>query len=112
MSNKTKALYDAVLDRLREIMETIPGTGFQIELFVSEFESAIQSAMERAFPGARAVGCWFHFGHPASTATFHGRSLNVQIGSLAVEFGRWLDVQRTSKCRVNRRRNFDVQFST
>ena len=62
MSNKTKALYDAVLDRLREIMETIPGTGYQIELFVSDFESAIQSAMKRAFPGARAVGCWFHFG--------------------------------------------------
>ena len=53
---------------------------------------------------------WLH--HPASTATLHGRSLNVQIGSLAVEFGRWLDVQWTSKCRVIWRRNLDVQFST
>ena len=31
--------------------------------------------------------------NPASTATLNGRSLNVQIGSLAVEFGRWLNVQ-------------------
>ena len=41
--------------------------------------------------------------HPASTATLVGRSKNVQISSLDVEFGCWLDIQGTSKYRVNRR---------
>ena len=41
--------------------------------------------------------------NPASTATLLGRSVNALSR---------LDVQGTSKCRVNRRRKLDVQFST
>ena len=63
MTHKTAALYEQVLIRLHEVVSTVaPGNGFEVEVVISDFEAATQTTMERAFPGSRALGCWFHFG--------------------------------------------------
>lgn len=63
MTEKTRALYDLAMQRILEVLQRInPGGGFAVELAVSDYEEAILGSMEAAFPGARAKGCWFHYG--------------------------------------------------
>lgn len=63
MTSKTADLYQAVMDRILEVMnEASPGEGTAVELIVSDYEEAILSSLGRAFPTARIRGCWFHFG--------------------------------------------------
>ncbi|KZS03612.1 Uncharacterized protein APZ42_033605 [Daphnia magna] len=60
MSEKTKSLYQLVLDRI--LLRTGPGEGVGIIRMVSDYEFAILNAMEHAFPGGHSRGCWFYFG--------------------------------------------------
>ncbi|KAK4025046.1 hypothetical protein OUZ56_010551 [Daphnia magna] len=57
MSEKTKSLYQFVLDRI--LLRTGPGEGVGIIRMVSDYEFAILNAMEHAFPGGHSRGCWF-----------------------------------------------------
>lgn len=64
MTGRTKLLYDAVLDRVKTVIRDFTGRvdNVPVELSISDYETAILSAMEDAFPGCRSRGCWFHFG--------------------------------------------------
>lgn len=73
MSNKSAALYHAVMDRILEILREMDpdDDNFAVELMISDFEEAIMGAMQRAFPNARARGCWFHFAQVCYNQTTH-----------------------------------------
>ena len=57
MSCKTKHLYDAVYEKLREIL---PQT-VQPDLIMSDYEVALQTGLGEVFPTAKVLGCWFHY---------------------------------------------------
>jgi hypothetical protein len=63
MSEKTLDLYNAVLQKLLQILEeSYPGEGIAARLVISDFEEAILKSMQATFPRARVRGCWFHYG--------------------------------------------------
>lgn len=63
MTGRSQELYEVVLEKIKEIVRRENPTAFnRVKLMISDFETAIRNAMERAFPGARARGCWFHYG--------------------------------------------------
>lgn len=63
MTGRRRELYDAVLAKIKQIvLEKVPDAFQRITLTISDYEPAIRGAMEAAFPGARARGCWFHYG--------------------------------------------------
>lgn len=63
MTGKAAELYRLVLDRILQVMrESSQGAEPAVRLVISDYEEAILTEMERAFPGARSRGYWFHFG--------------------------------------------------
>ncbi len=63
MTEKTEALYTAVLRRIIEVLTALPDGGHPtITSMISDFEFAIINAMETTFPEAQSRGCWYHFG--------------------------------------------------
>nr|CAH0106314.1 unnamed protein product [Daphnia galeata] len=63
MTEKTRALYTLVFDKVIEVLRTTVGNGaITIINMVSDYEFAILNAMSAAFPRGTPRGCWFHFG--------------------------------------------------
>lgn len=64
MTGRTAPLYKAVLERIKEIYREKEGDKAldNIQLMISDYEPAILSSMEEAFPSGRSRGCWFHYG--------------------------------------------------
>lgn len=62
MSDKTEELYKLVIDKVISSARELSENNFNVQLAISDFEQAILSTMEEAFPASRARGCWFHFG--------------------------------------------------
>lgn len=63
MSGKTRALYDAVLTRLKEVYsEHVGQNDTSVRGMISDFEAAILGATEAAFPSGRSRGCLLHTG--------------------------------------------------
>ena len=64
MSEKSLALYNAVMEKILETLQEIDPDreGNCAERLISDFEEGILRALHNAFPGAQARGCWFHYG--------------------------------------------------
>lgn len=61
MTNKTRALYDAVLSAVTSKYAALyPEKGFKVKHLMSDFETAIMDSMKHAF-NATPVGCHFHY---------------------------------------------------
>jgi hypothetical protein len=56
MSGKSQTLYEAVVNKIREI-----APGFMPTHFMGDYELASKNALSLAFPNATFVGCQFHF---------------------------------------------------
>ena len=64
MTNKNRPSYDASLAHIKaRFQELHPEANMeQIQVVISDFESAILGSMGAAFPWTRPRGCWFHYG--------------------------------------------------
>lgn len=62
MTDKTEALYTAVLTRIKEIAQEVDPGEFAVEVAISDFEEAIMNSMKSAFLNSDTRGCWFHYG--------------------------------------------------
>lgn len=62
MTDKTEALYSAVLEKIKEFVQEIDPGEFAVEITISDYEDAIMNAMKSAFPNRNPKGCWFHYG--------------------------------------------------
>ena len=63
MTRKTRKLYDAVLQSMKEAYKEVAPEGrIRIKLVVTDYEQAMMGAFRKAFPEASVEGCWFHYG--------------------------------------------------
>lgn len=63
MTAKTSALYDAVMNRILEVLREVwPGETVAVTSITMAFELASMRSLREAFPTARSQSCWFHFG--------------------------------------------------
>ena len=62
MTSKSEQLYNAVLDRIKEVAQELDPGEFAVEVAISDFEDAIMNSMKAAFPNSNSRGCWFHYG--------------------------------------------------
>ena len=62
LTGKTQQHYDMVFQTLvREMRRVRPNNPISIRMIVSDFETAVITSVQNAFPGARVGGCHFHF---------------------------------------------------
>ena len=58
MSQKTEKAYTLLFQFIKAEFSSLMSP----QLFISDFERAIQNTLEAVFPLSQHVGCWFHFG--------------------------------------------------
>lgn len=62
MNRKTRDLYDLVMKRIIDVFEAdFPGLKINIQRTMTDYESAIQGALNTAFADCECVGCYFHY---------------------------------------------------
>ena len=62
MNRKTRELYDLVMKRVIDVFKAdYPGLTINIQRTMTDYESAIQGALNTAFTDCECVGCYFHF---------------------------------------------------
>ena len=62
LTGKTQQHYDTVFQVLvTEMRRVRPNNPIMIRMIVSDFETAVITSVQNAFPGARVGGCYFHF---------------------------------------------------
>lgn len=63
MSGKTRALYEAVLKRIKEVfIEKYPNSRIAIRQARSDFEKGLMEALAATYENVEVIGCWFHYG--------------------------------------------------
>ena len=57
MTGKSRLIYNAVYERVKELLPP----DVNPSLIMSDFESALMGGLREMWPAARVVGCWFHY---------------------------------------------------
>lgn len=57
MDSKLQVAYSALFQYMKNVL--VPN--MQVQLFISDFETALMSALAENFPNTAISGCWFHY---------------------------------------------------